>query len=203
MSTSSATFHRSEVHHPRPLAAGCNGCSGKPLQSVFLSLCSSNSHSCVTVAATFQSITPKLDAKWSDLKDPLNSTTNLGFWEYEWTKHEKCSDYPNNPLDYFDYALKILEGLPAAYKFASGKPFDVQYVINVIYRLLNAKPEIACNMNINIGKAQLWEIRLCFQRPVLPGLIKSIWDFLYQLAHDPRGRAKAACQTLSQKITIP
>ncbi|XP_022756662.1 ribonuclease S-4-like isoform X2 [Durio zibethinus] len=48
---------------------------------------------------------------WPNLKDPQSTAQNFQFWEHEWTKHGMCSDYPDQPRDYFNSALQLRKGL--------------------------------------------------------------------------------------------
>ncbi|KAK8608772.1 hypothetical protein V6N13_024185 [Hibiscus sabdariffa] len=97
---------------------------------------------------------------WPNLKNPLNLQANLQFWGDEWDKHGKCSDYPTDPLKYFESAIQIILNLPqSAFGIQSGATLSVQDISNMIYRLVNARPEIACNRNGITRVLQLWEIR--------------------------------------------
>ncbi|KAE8674678.1 hypothetical protein F3Y22_tig00111741pilonHSYRG00290 [Hibiscus syriacus] len=79
-----------------------------------------------------------------DLKNPTQPGT--GFWENEWLKHGTCSDYPNNPLDYFKSALTLRQGLTNPVMGLTPRNiYLLQDVIEIIQRLTKALPEIVCN----------------------------------------------------------
>ncbi|XP_022756013.1 ribonuclease 3-like [Durio zibethinus] len=52
-----------------------------------------------------------LSSLWPNLTDPQDLSSNLKFWEHEWKKHGMCSDYPDQPRDYFNSALQLRRGL--------------------------------------------------------------------------------------------
>ncbi|XP_022754210.1 uncharacterized protein LOC111302682 [Durio zibethinus] len=48
-----------------------------------------------------------LQSLWPNLRDPNNLNQNFIFWGHEWTTHGMCSDYPNDPRDYFNSAVLL------------------------------------------------------------------------------------------------
>ncbi|PNX85773.1 ribonuclease 1-like protein, partial [Trifolium pratense] len=48
-----------------------------------------------------------LDISWPNLKGP----DNLGFWQYEWISHGKCSYSSFNQTQYFQLAYNIWSGI--------------------------------------------------------------------------------------------
>ncbi|KAE8729780.1 hypothetical protein F3Y22_tig00003398pilonHSYRG00276 [Hibiscus syriacus] len=105
-----------------------------------------------------------------------STQSGTGFWESQWFKHGICSDYPNNPLEYFNSALTLRQGLTnPVMGLTPGNNYMVQDIIKIIQNLAKASPEIACNRN-KTGGLQLWEIRLCYARPTSP---ESVWEDSY------------------------
>ncbi|XP_039033827.1 ribonuclease 1-like [Hibiscus syriacus] len=110
-------------------------------------------------------IYPLLDVQWPDLNNPNNNASNYIFWEDEWSKHGQCSDYPANPYNYFDSAVRLRHTLTPDFGFKSGQRWKLDQIISKISDQIKYMPEIACNKNPKTGNLQLWEIRLCFKRP--------------------------------------
>ncbi|KAL4353862.1 hypothetical protein GQ457_06G000810 [Hibiscus cannabinus] len=120
----------------------------------------------------------------------------MKFWTDEWNKHGTCSDFAHDPIKYFDSALKIRKSLPD-FGIRSGKSYKVEEVIDLVKGLTGAEPEIACNLNSNNKDVQLWEIRLCYDKPDPQGLglVHRIRNCPFQLSHYPDGKRKGPCKT--------
>ncbi|KAH1047238.1 hypothetical protein J1N35_038022 [Gossypium stocksii] len=114
-------------------------------------------------------IQENLTSLWPNLIDGNNLTANYKFWEYEWEKHGTCSDFPDDPLTYFNSALYLRDGLNTSLntivRVGRGVCKTVQQVAEEVFDILKVYPEIACNKNPNSTQKQLWEIRLCYDRP--------------------------------------
>ncbi|XVE91282.1 hypothetical protein DITRI_Ditri20bG0141100 [Diplodiscus trichospermus] len=131
-----------------------------------------------------------LTSLWPNLTNPQNLTANLQFWGYEWTKHGTCSDYPNQPLDYFKAALQLRKGFNPVMGLIPGSQYTVQYVANQVQKLVKAYPEIACN---KVNKTlQLWEIRICYDRPPNATTVKNC----------PK-KFSGQCKSMADVITFP
>ncbi|KAL4289466.1 hypothetical protein GQ457_14G001180 [Hibiscus cannabinus] len=141
-----------------------------------------------------------LNTLWPDLKDPLNPTANRIFWKKEWKKHGKCSDYPQNPLEYFDSALRLRQNLLVPdFGLQPGVQYSVKQVEQMVKNVVNGYPEIACNKNIHTGAVQLWEIRLCYDRPTPHQLIQNIRN-CPRSTHSNSGARGLCANTM---ITLP
>ncbi|KAK8578635.1 hypothetical protein V6N13_100462 [Hibiscus sabdariffa] len=141
-----------------------------------------------------------LNTLWPDLKDPLNPTANRKFWRKEWGKHGKCSDYPQNPLEYFDSALRLRQNLLVPdFGLQPGVQYSVKQVEQMVKNVVNGYPEIACNKNIHTGVVQLWEIRLCYDRPTPHQLIQNIRN-CPRSTHSNSGARGLCANTM---ITLP
>ncbi|GMI65702.1 RIBONUCLEASE 1, ribonuclease 1 [Hibiscus trionum] len=136
----------------------------------------------------------QLNTYWPDLKNPLDTFANEIFWGHEWDFHGKCSDYPTDPLKYFDSAVKIRVGLPD-FGLKSGDKKTAGQVITLVSGFVHATPEIACNRNITTRVIQLWEIRLCYDRPSPQGLIQHI--------RDCPSKFTGSCKNAQNTVTIP
>ncbi|KAL4368217.1 hypothetical protein GQ457_05G034740 [Hibiscus cannabinus] len=149
------------------------------------------------VLALIKSLYPSLTTNWPDLKNPLNTIANEGFWWKEWSKHGTCSDFPSKPFDYFDSALQIKLQLPASLGLSSGTTQSLQDIFNAISSAVKAKPELACNRNASTNKLQLWEVRLCYERPAPNELVKTIRDC------PSSWPAKGPCTSPQDQVTLP
>ncbi|XP_039033107.1 ribonuclease 1-like [Hibiscus syriacus] len=155
----------------------------------------------VLETTAFTPIESNLISLWPDLKNPTKPGT--GFWETEWLKHGTCSDYPNNPLDYFKSALTLRQGLTnPATGLTPGNRYMVQDVIKIIQSHTKASPEIACNRN-KTGGLQLWEIRLCYARPTLSSqMITKIQNCPHRLPFK-NGKTTGPCKLLTDFVVFP
>ncbi|KAK8714552.1 hypothetical protein V6N13_149742 [Hibiscus sabdariffa] len=145
---------------------------------------------------------PGLDREWPNLKNPLVPAANMDFWEHEWDKHGTCSDFAHHPVKYFDSAVQIRKSLPD-FGIRPGASFKVKKVVELVKALTGAQPEIACNINSNNKGFQLWEIRLCYDKPDPQGLVHKIRDCPFQLSHYPDGKPKGPCITDQDVINVP
>ncbi|KAL4369537.1 hypothetical protein GQ457_05G036040 [Hibiscus cannabinus] len=165
----------------------------------------SSSHPCsaqppptkVQLLALIKSLYPSLTTNWPDLKNPLVPAANEDFWWKEWSKHGTCSDFPSKPFDYFDSALQIKLQLPASLGLSSGTTQSLQDIFNAISSAVKAKPELACNRNASTNKLQLWEVRLCYERPAPNELVKTIRDC------PSSWPAKGPCTSPQDQVTLP
>ncbi|KAE8674667.1 hypothetical protein F3Y22_tig00111741pilonHSYRG00151 [Hibiscus syriacus] len=82
----------------------------------------------------FTPIESNLISLWPDLKNPTQPGT--GFWEREWLKNGTCSDYPNNPLDYFKSALTLRQGLTNPGEYVSFVLAFIYSVIEFMYKMV-------------------------------------------------------------------
>ncbi|XVE59613.1 hypothetical protein DITRI_Ditri05aG0060000 [Diplodiscus trichospermus] len=131
-----------------------------------------SSNPCTSVSPTpssqlpteLQPIQNNLTSLWPDLKDPQNLTVNMNFWTYEWRQHGMCSDYPNKPRDYFNFALQLRKGLNPVMGLTPGSTDTIQNFAAKVQNEAKAAPEIACNKRQGTTTVQLWEIRLCYDR---------------------------------------
>ncbi|KAE8674660.1 hypothetical protein F3Y22_tig00111741pilonHSYRG00100 [Hibiscus syriacus] len=88
----------------------------------------------VLETTAFTPIESNLISLWPDLKNPTQPGT--GFWESEWLKHGTCSDYPNNPLDYFKSALTIRQGFTNPGEYVSFVFAFIASVIEFMYKMV-------------------------------------------------------------------
>ncbi|MBA0874952.1 hypothetical protein Goshw_024451, partial [Gossypium schwendimanii] len=56
-------------------------------------------------------------------------------------------------------------GLNTIVRFRPRTTKTVQKFVDEVFDLLIAYPDIACNQNLSRTRKQLWEIRLCYDRP--------------------------------------
>ncbi|TYG99144.1 hypothetical protein ES288_A10G172200v1 [Gossypium darwinii] len=131
----------------------------------------------------------ELESRWPNLRDAHNKaaigthphSANYRFWKYEWKMHGTCSDYPTDPLQYFNSALKLKRGLKTIVRFRPGTKKTVQEFVDEVFDVLKAYPEIACNENPSRTRKQLWEIRLCYDKPKPGKLPKKLLNCIHQL----------------------
>ncbi|XP_022756660.1 ribonuclease MC-like [Durio zibethinus] len=114
-----------------------------------------------------------LQSLWPNLKDPQNLNQNFIFWAHEWTKHGMCSDYPNDPHDYFNSAVLLRNGFDPDMGLTPGSNYTVQQVAAAVQTAVGAYPEIACNRDKVTKTLQLWEIRLCYKRAMPPQTVQN------------------------------
>ncbi|KAK8636909.1 hypothetical protein V6N13_064343 [Hibiscus sabdariffa] len=142
-----------------------------------------------------------LDLLWPDVNNPHNNQSNYVFWGREWTKHGQCSDYPTNPINYFNSALQLRQNLSTPnFGFQSGmQQITVQQVINTVTSYVQHTPEIACN-RVN-GRVQLWEIRLCYNRPASSQQL--IQGNNIRNCPNPTGPPRNPCHNPTTPIYVP
>ncbi|KAK8539012.1 hypothetical protein V6N13_110220 [Hibiscus sabdariffa] len=149
-------------------------------------------HPCVPQPPTpltptlFNPLRPDLDNEWPNLKNPVPNE-NMQFWTEEWNKHGTCSDFAHNPVKYFDSARQIRQSLPD-FGIRPGDQGKVEDVIELVKAFTGAEPEIACNRNSITKDVQLWEIRLCYDKPDPQGqggLVHQIRNCPFPLSHYP------------------
>nr|KJB71664.1 hypothetical protein B456_011G136200 [Gossypium raimondii] len=143
-----------------------------------------------------------LMSEWPNLTDGLNLTANYQFWEYEWKKHGTCSDYPDDPLTYFKSAVKLRLGISTIVRFGRQTSWTVKQVADEVFDVLKAYPEIACNLNPRGTQKQLWEIRLCYDRPN-PRQTPHILINCTHILHVRKGKIIGPCKSLSDTIFFP
>ncbi|MBA0570392.1 hypothetical protein Golob_004061 [Gossypium lobatum] len=143
-----------------------------------------------------------LMSEWPNLTDGLNLTANYQFWEYEWKKHGTCSDYPDDPLTYFKSALKLRLGINTIVRFGRQTSWTVQQVAHEVFDVLKAYPEIACNLNPSGTQKQLWEIRLCYDRPN-PRQPPHVLINCTNILRVSKGKIIGPCKSLSDTIFFP
>ncbi|XP_039045563.1 ribonuclease MC-like [Hibiscus syriacus] len=168
------------------------------------------SYACYTPPPSSSSVLPtaltpiqsNLISLWPDLKNP--NRTAYVFWGHEWDKHGTCSDYPYDPFRFFDSALTLRQGLTSPVMgLTRGNTYTVQQVINKIQNLTQALPEIACNTNRTTGVVQLWEIRLCYNRPASSSqLVNTIRNCPHQLPVR-NGTITGPCKTMLTNVYFP
>ncbi|OMO50302.1 Ribonuclease T2-like protein [Corchorus capsularis] len=124
------------------------------------------------ISVTLQPIQSHLSKRWPNL-----ASYDIYLWMDEWEQHGMCSDYPNQPYDYFSAALdlarnpkydplKVMGIRPGAY-------VQVKTVLENVKRNVGAYPQIACNVDVGPSKLlQLWEIRFCFDRAMPPSRVR-------------------------------
>ncbi|XP_021279145.1 ribonuclease 1-like [Herrania umbratica] len=140
-----------------------------------------------------QQIDEKLKRLWPNLRNSGSEQQNQFFWREEWRKHGMCSDYPDEPFDYFNSALNLRDGFDPAFQLTPGKSYTVKQVADAVRRQVGAKPEIACSRSKEVKKRlQLWEIRLCYNKEMPPKTLKDCpKDF------------SGPCGSLQDSITFP
>ncbi|KAA3478374.1 ribonuclease S-7-like [Gossypium australe] len=111
-------------------------------------------------------IKDKLDKKWPNL---LVHKTNVDFWKIEWQHHGMCSDYPNDPLDYFKDTLNLAQSKRFdPFRALGVQPSDqTPHLLNTllenVYKNFGAYPQITCIMPQK-GVLLLKEIHFCLKR---------------------------------------
>ncbi|KAK8275414.1 hypothetical protein V6Z11_D10G136500 [Gossypium hirsutum] len=143
-----------------------------------------------------------LTSEWPNLTDGLNMTANYKFWGSEWEKHGTCSDYPDDPLTYFKSALKLRRGIKTIVRFGRQTSWTVNQVADEVFYVLKAYPQIACNLNPSRTQKQLWEIRLCYDRPN-PGQTPHILINCTHILRVRKGKIIGPCKSLSDSIFFP
>ncbi|KAE8655553.1 hypothetical protein F3Y22_tig00117026pilonHSYRG00170 [Hibiscus syriacus] len=109
-------------------------------------------------------IRPRLETKWPNLR--VGKTDDI-FWETEWAHHGMCSDYPQDPLTYFDVTLNLsnlYDPLRVLGVQPSNTPHPIETLLENVYKNLGAYPQISCNMPVKGKQLYLKEIRFCFKR---------------------------------------
>ncbi|KAK8607116.1 hypothetical protein V6N13_052862 [Hibiscus sabdariffa] len=139
---------------------------------------------------------PTLRIYWPNLLDPLVRRVNERLWRDEWEKHGMCSDFWSNPANYFDSALEIKKHI-SDFGLSSGNSYMVSDIVDTVYNRVGGAPEVACNTN-STGTVQLWEIRLCYNRPTVAELVEVCWLELIGKLH----ASKLSSGTLYQVVFI-
>ncbi|KAA3481321.1 ribonuclease 1-like [Gossypium australe] len=79
---------------------------------------------------------------WPDLyaRQRRKEEDNLEFWKYEWRKHGMCSDFANNPSDYFKITLKLLLGRFKDLQKGNYLPYTMRFVSVIKKKKLSTAP---------------------------------------------------------------
>ncbi|XWS65515.1 hypothetical protein CRYUN_Cryun05aG0119700 [Craigia yunnanensis] len=115
---------------------------------------------------------PYLTGFWPNLRNPQSLSTNQWFWKLEWQRHGMCSDYSNDPYQYFVAAINLFVNYEPLYGTGiepREDPYPAYTISEAIRGKVGAYPEIACNQVDGI--LQLKEVRLCFLRETPPSPI--------------------------------
>ncbi|MBA0628568.1 hypothetical protein Godav_023283 [Gossypium davidsonii] len=116
--------------------------------------------------------------------------------------HGTCSDYPDDPLTYFKSAVKLRLGISTIVRFGRQTSWTVKQVADEVFDVLKAYPEIACNLNPRGTQKQLWEIRLCYDRPN-PRQTPHILINCTHILQVRKGKIIGPCKSLSDTIFFP
>ncbi|KAG8481333.1 hypothetical protein CXB51_026270 [Gossypium anomalum] len=92
--------------------------------------------------------------------------------------------------------------IPLLVRFRPGTTKTVQEFVDEVFDVLKAYPEIACNQNSNSTRKQLWEIRLCYDRPKLEKLPNKLLNCTHQLPVRS-GRRIGPCGKMTDRIIFP
>ncbi|XP_021297137.1 ribonuclease 1-like [Herrania umbratica] len=113
-----------------------------------------------------RSIMEDLRKYWPNYEDYQDETMNENFWKHAWQLHGMCSDYPDNPLNYFKHAIflgvKYIDPFKGTRIIPRFAPYMAKDISDAIKEKLGVYPQIACN-EVG-GTVQLTEVRLCFRR---------------------------------------
>lgn len=106
----------------------------------------------------------QLNTDWPNLK----GNDNKKFWDYQWTKHGKCSEMNFKEYDYFKLAIDKKRQTDLMSILASSKiipdpikRYSEQSIISAIKSKIGYEPELNCRKDKN--NAYLKEIRLCLE----------------------------------------
>ncbi|GMJ14375.1 RIBONUCLEASE 1, ribonuclease 1 [Hibiscus trionum] len=116
-------------------------------------------------------IVPALNAKWPTLLRSNRPNPNAVFWQIEWDHHGMCSDYGDDPLNYFTVTLNLANNNTYdPFRVMGVQPSNTPHPIDTL--LENAKRNVGFYSQISCRKIgqQLYlkEIRYCFKRGMPP-----------------------------------
>ncbi|KAK6228683.1 hypothetical protein SCA6_001023 [Theobroma cacao] len=122
------------------------------------------------IKAKLSSIKNTLTQFWPSLRNYAKDKTNLKDWIHEWKFHGQCSDYPTDPLSYFNSALSLRRknDLAGTRIQPREEPYQAKEIVDAVKQILGATPEITCNTHRPSGMIQLREVRMCFKRAKPP-----------------------------------
>nr|KJB73763.1 hypothetical protein B456_011G281400 [Gossypium raimondii] len=104
----------------------------------------------------------QLPTLWPNL---ASTESDIGFWFKEWKKHGTCSDFAQHPLSYFQSAIQLRTNLNPAMGLTRGSTYTVQQVVDIVFRLIGASPQISCSKHRRTRVLLLREMFICYGRP--------------------------------------
>ncbi|KAA3481910.1 ribonuclease 1-like [Gossypium australe] len=114
----------------------------------------------------------------------------------EWIKHGTCSDFAQQPLSYFQFAIQLKKKLSPVMGLTPDSTYTVQQAVNAVFQLIHAYPQISCNRNrTNNRQLLLSEMYICYERLTSSNLLGT----LKNCSHLYHGQ----CNSLSDIISFP
>ncbi|XWS65518.1 hypothetical protein CRYUN_Cryun05aG0120000 [Craigia yunnanensis] len=124
------------------------------------------------ILVQLQPIEDKLKLNWPNLRNQDDSQ----FWKVEWKNHGMCSDYPDQPRDFFNAGLTLATRYNPlqvmGIKPGDESLYEVKTILEAVKKNVGAYPQIACNILPEVKTLQLWEIRFCFDRATPPSVLR-------------------------------
>ncbi|KAE8734826.1 hypothetical protein F3Y22_tig00000715pilonHSYRG00312 [Hibiscus syriacus] len=106
----------------------------------------------------------ELTEAWPNLKNSKYPPKNQQFWEHQWEQNGMCTDFGDNPIQYFKTAINLRDQFVKVYQPPSGGSYKVKVLLQRVKNVAKATPEIVCRKQIGTNTTIVGELHLCYKK---------------------------------------